>query len=519
MYLSDTDKMISISGKGNRRGSFMGKTVFIEKLWQGQKEDDQGDVDSELARFLLAKEQAKNELSALRREISKEAGEMSWIFLSQLSLLDDTVFDELPRLYINEGKSATEAIKLSLEYFFEVLCTSHSAHFLRSLAADVLDVAERLCGIIINAQRENYYNELLDASSHVLVCPAPSPSLIADIRHKAVGIIASLDFLGTNGADLADFLNIPYICTENISDVPDKKSAILDSDKGTLFINPDFRTLTDFSERKEIRKSKSNPNPERHNKNMLFLANKCSVFDAFNISPLVCDGIAQLTSESLFLEEGGCPDEDILFEHYRRVAELMPEKPVILRSFKSFNSVHIFENENLSGGASELYVMHSETIKRQLRAAMRASVYGKLLFLMPPNPHHSVIVRLSEECKKELREEKREFSELLLGTRISSATEAIMCDELLLSSDFAVIEKSSLEKSLAVPDDLGGVWKSLKADALCYLLNLISTSCIKHKKFSVLCLGDSATKKDLLQASELSFSAVALPYRKIAELR
>ena len=92
--------------------------------------------------------------------------------------------------------------------------------------------------------------------------------------------------------------------------------------------------------------------------------------------PSKCDGIGIFSSEELYLKNTCLPDEELLFERYRKAAELMPTKPVTIRSFHTSADVRISKiiSEKDGEKVGELYVFRDRSLRTQLRALMSASL-------------------------------------------------------------------------------------------------------------------------------------------------
>lgn len=504
----DKKEMRTLRGKGNHVGSAIGKTVFFspcERLCAKIRRNVSS-IDEETKRYFDARREASTELRRLYGELRTES-DAAWIFLMQLTLLEDDLFSHLPRLYLSEGKSAEETVRLIRDYFISTLCGGAGGENLVSLSLDVDDVAIRILMLLGNDIRL----PKLQGSS-ILVSPAPLPSFVAQKRGQLSGIATHSLHKNSSIFELALSLCIPLICTdEEIPESFSDRNALIDGARGCLYIDPDLATLGGFSElaKSRLDEEKDGELLNKEGIKVHFLAELDSINDAKKLRPSLCDGIGKFSSEELYLIDMCPPDEELLFEEYRKIAETMPTRPIIIRAFNTPGSVHlssiITESESESHG--ELYVTYDSTLKNQIRAVMRAAAYGTLLFCLPRAVRYSDLftcASLMEELSGELYEEEREYNPIPLGVCICDAASALMCDKLLEECDFLIIDLENLDRSLSPksafsesePDD------NVPLDALRQIVSNIKKAAHKKKKKLILSLGkrDSldSLPKDLL---------------------
>ncbi len=503
---TDKKEMRTLRGKGNHVGSAIGKTVVFSPCEQlsAKIKRTVGSIDEETKRYFDALGQVSTELRRIYGELRTES-DAAWIFLMQLTLLDDDLFSFLPKLYLSEGKSAEETVRLIRDYFFSTLCGGAGGENLVSLSLDVDDVALRILSALGNDIRLPTLPK-----STILVSNSPLPSFIAERREEISGIVTRALPKSSNVFELTLSLRLPLICTdeelpENLAD----RNALIDGAKGCLYIDPDLATLGGFTKSAKSRIDEETENESRKESELLnregkkvhFLAELDSMGDAKKLRPSLCDGIGKFSSEELYLIDMRPPDEELLFEEYRKIAETMPTKPVIIRAFRTSYGVHLSSiiSEADDEAHGELYVTYDGTLKNQLRAVMRAAAYGTLSFCLPRAVRYSDLftcASLMEEIAGELYEEEREYNPIPLGVCVGDTASALMCDKLLLECDFLIVELEKLAESLSSKTALSthGLEDNVPLDALRQILGNIQKSAQKKKKRVILSLG----KKDSL---------------------
>ena len=96
------------------------------------------------------------------------------------------------------------------------------------------------------------------------------------------------------------------------------------------------------------------------------------------------DGIGLFRTEFLYLSQKELPSEQTLFENFRKVARIIAPHPVTIRTLdiggdKFASHLDLAEEMNPALGlrAIRFCLKESDIFKRQLRAILRASSYGR----------------------------------------------------------------------------------------------------------------------------------------------
>lgn len=496
MYSLKNEKALTLRGIGNHRGSAAGKTKYIPCLVRSAY-SPAGVPRRERARLESAKEKSREELLSIFRSLSNDIGEGgAWVFLLEAFIVDDKLLADTQNFYICEGKSAEEAVYLSIKYLFSSSFAKNSGSFLEDIATDIYDVAERIIKNLDN-KRDTRDN----GDDVILLSKLPLPSQIYEMRSNLLGIIAKKESECTSTATLIRALGIPAVYTdEPFGEEESDKTAIIDSADGALYIAPDLETVKKFS------LSETNPQKiHKQKRSPLVFAVPSDFFDIKRLSELDFDGIGPIRSEPLYLRSLSPPDEETLFEYYRDLAESFVTKQIIIRALRAGNSVKI--SKLISGKADdrlELYVTEDKSLKNQLRALLRASVYGKLLFALPSPDCYSLLTearKMMRDSEDELRCEGHELSSLPLGCIIDTPSQLVVCDRLFELCDFLVINK----KGLAKPSG------EIEKDAEAALLSLAVNSAKRAKKPIFLSLGENSSDDEIKSLFSLGFDALCLP--------
>lgn len=519
--------MISLRGRGNHKGSAVGKALFTERH-DASPSSLYLASNNEYERYLSARHSVIEKLRRIYGELRTEC-DGAWIFLMQITLLDDSIFTELPRFYISEGKTALEATILCRNYFDSVLLKKDGGQNLLPLSIDIDDIAFQIANELKASIPATPPPQTILLSERVL------PSYLVSAREALVGVVTSSPN-NKHTEELATTLSIPYISVETeLYYELSGKNALINSDRGHLYINPDIFTLSEFTdvdkkrrnEKTAAEKISSKALHSKEGKQIFVYAelNKTSNLSLF--SDNYCDGITKFYTEYCPMDSITA-DEEELFEEYRRAAEAMPTKPIMIRSIKSPRSVHLrsMVSENKSESHGDLYVLYDGTLRTQLRAIMRASVYGSLQFVLQLHPTErysdlSQCAQMMDEISAELYEEDREFTPVPFGTVIDTISAALMCEKIIDECDFLIVDGEKLSIQLLYESEESFSYDSdnIYFDAFDNLISSIAKVAAKKKKRAVLSLGKNEHLPELSLNILSQFSAVSISADRIYQFK
>ncbi|MCD6167889.1 MAG: phosphoenolpyruvate--protein phosphotransferase, partial [Caldisericia bacterium] len=245
------------------------------------------------------------------------------------------------------------------------------------------------------------------------------------------------------------------------------------------------------------------------------------------------EGIGLFRTEFLFLDRREPPSEEEQFKAYKSVIEKFKDKPVIIRTLdiggdKQIPYLNLEKELNpfLGVRAIRLCLKRKDLFKTQLKAILRAGVFGNVKIMYPMIAVKDEIVEANnilEEVKKELKKEGKEFKENIeVGIMIEIPSAALMADELIKYVDFFSIGTNDLIQYTFAADrtneNVSYLYRPL-SDAILNLIKMTIDASHKYGKWTGVCgemAGDTKAIPELIKLGidELSMTPQKIPKAK-----
>lgn len=430
-------------------------------------------VEAELARLHDVKAAAAREIRGIARSLQAQDPRNAKIFDAHEDILNDRILmEEVTRAIRDEGRAGDWAIQMAFDRFAAMLNRVDNP-VIRERAADLQDVCARLLRLWHGVEEKglaHLHQPVILAARDLL----PSDTAALD-RGKVLAILTEMGGAASHTAILARGYRIPAVLgiADLLAQVQHGDLAAVDAQTGTILLSPTDQELQalrarEASDRAEAERTRAflPIKPLTADGRMVELGLNIGTGSDDELAYReYADFVGLFRTEFLYMSAPALPEEERQYSAYRNVLSAFGEKPVTLRTLdiggdKAPKCLPLPREDNpfLGSRALRLCFARPDLFRTQLRAALRASVYGNLWLMLPMVSSLDDIRKaraIIASVHRELTEEGIAVSERYkVGAMIETPSMALIPDLMVDEVDFASIGTNDLCQYLMAADRL-----------------------------------------------------------------
>ena len=469
---------------------------------------DPDEIDNEINRFRSAIEMSKTQMQDIKQQAGKISERYSIILDTYTLLLEDEVL-------VNDTIASIEKDRLNAEWAltmtmekFAGLFNNINDEYIKGKQDDLDLVVHGVIKNLLGHTQENLAE--IDEPS-IIITHALSPSDTFMIsRDFTLGLAMEVGGKTSHVGIFASAHGFPAVIgiKDLTSNINTGDTVIIDSIQGEVIANPSKEEIWHYQKKlynyqryeNLLLKDIALTSETQDGHHILLTGNIESAHEAKSIKKFGGEGIGLFRTEFLYMNPEGLPSEKDLFNEFKTVIQTMDPDPVVIRTLdiggdKQISGLDNSEEDNpvLGLRGIRLSLIQPELFKSQLKAILRASIYGNVKVLYPMVSYVDEILQaknLMKEVKEELTTNQIPFKDNIeIGAMIETPAAALCVGDILEEVDFISIGTNDLIQYILAVDrmnqDVAHLYQPFHPAILKTLKNLITSAKLAGKPLSI----------------------------------
>jgi len=419
--------------------------------------------------------------------ISKEYLEI--LDFQLLMLEDDEFLSDIKAYITNENCNAEYAVQVISDLYAKKFAALDN-DYLKERFSDVLDLGKSLLNVILNLDD----NIVIDFDFIAVADDLLPTQVIQFDKDKVKGIVLEEGGITSHCVILAKSLGIPCMINANniMANVRESDVLFLDCINNRWIVNPNKNEINTYefyetNKRVEIGRLEQYRNRESitcDGYKMKVFSNICSEAEADALLGQGSEGVGLFRTELFYTSNKFAPTENFQYETYSQIAKKLGERDFIIRTLdvggdKQIAYLNLPKEDNpfLGVRGIRFCLKNMDLFKTQLRAIIRASVYGNIKIMLPMVTLLTEVLQVRNMIK-DLQNELGITNKIPLGIMIETPSAAFDSEIFAEEVDFFSIGTNDLTQYLFAADRTNKDLTYLNSHFQPSLLRMINHVCL-----------------------------------------